>query len=253
MIDFKVAIPARFASERLPGKPLVSIAGRPMIRHVYEHALDSGANEVVIATDDPRVVAVAEGFGARVCMTSDRHLSGSDRIAEAAVKLGWEDQTVIVNLQGDEPMMPPANIRQVAENLHAYTEAGIATLCTPITSAQEFMDPNIVKVLRDRHDFALYFSRAAIPMERDHPPDEGDPARPASAYRHIGIYAYRLHYLKSFLATPACELERLEKLEQLRALWHGDRIHVDLAREHPGHGVDTAQDLRLVEALMGGQ
>lgn len=243
---FKVVIPARYASQRLPGKPLVQIAGRPMLAHVYENALASGADEVVIATDDERIRRTAEGFGAQACMTSPDHASGTDRIAEAAMQLGWDDKTLIVNLQGDEPLMPPANIHQVAENLYRYSEAGIATLCTPILSPEEFLDPNIVKVLRDRHGFALYFSRAPIPAERE----QAGAAPVRNAHRHIGLYAYRLAYLKAYLKTPACEIERLERLEQLRALWRGDKIHVDLAQETPGPGVDTPQDLIVVESLM---
>ncbi len=243
---FKVVIPARYASQRLPGKPLILIAGRPMLAHVYENALASGADEVVIATDDERIRRAAEGFGAQVCMTSPDHPSGTDRIAEAALCLGWDDKTLIVNLQGDEPLMPSADIHQVAENLCRYPEAGIATLCAPILSLEEFRDPNIVKVLRDRHGFALYFSRAPIPVERDR---RGAASVP-NAHRHIGLYAYRLDYLKTYLETPACEVERLERLEQLRALWRGDKIHVDLARETPGPGVDTVQDLAVVESLL---
>lgn len=243
---FKVVIPARYASQRLPGKPLAQIAGRPMLAHVYENALASGAEEVVIATDDERIREAAEGFAAQACMTSPDHASGTDRIAEAAMQLGWDDKTLIVNLQGDEPLMPPANIYQVAENLHRYAEAGIATLCAPILSLDEFLDPNIVKVLRDRHGFALYFSRAPIPLERDRTGAASVP----SAQRHIGLYAYRLDYLKAYLDTPACEMERLERLEQLRALWRGDKIHVDLAQETPGPGVDTPQDLAMVESIL---
>jgi 3-deoxy-manno-octulosonate cytidylyltransferase (CMP-KDO synthetase) len=243
---FKVVIPARYASQRLPGKPLVQIAGRPMLQHVYDNAVASGADEVIIATDDERIGQSAEGFGAQACMTSPDHASGTDRIAEAAMQLGWDENTLIVNLQGDEPLMPPANIYQVAENLHRYSEAGIATLCTPILSQEELLDPNIVKVLRDRHGFALYFSRAPIPVEREQ--RASAPVR--NAYRHIGLYAYRLDYLKAYLETPTCDMERLERLEQLRALWRGDKIHVDLAQETPGPGVDTRQDLMVVESFM---
>ena len=248
-MKFKVAIPARYGSQRLPGKPLLPLAGRPMLHHVYEHAVASGAQEVVIATDDKRIMNAAQRFGARVCMTSSEHTSGSDRLAEAGVRLGWEDDTVLVNLQGDEPMMPAANIRQVAENLYHYTEASIATLCLPIHSLEDFHNPNIVKVVRDRRDFALYFSRAPIPVRRGDTADP-EPTMLQSCYRHIGLYAYRMGYLKAFAKTPPCQLETLECLEQLRALWHGHPIHVAAALQPPGPGVDTAQDLAVAERLL---
>ena len=245
-MNFKIAIPARYASKRLPGKPLLHIAGRPMIHYVYRHAVESGAGDVIIASDDVRVAKVAEEFGARVCMTSKDHESGSDRIAEAALALGWDDDTIIVNLQSDEPMMPPANIRQVAHSLHGHAQASIATLCGLIHEVEEFNDPNVVKVVRDENNFALYFSRAPIPWDRDKSKWAIDVRR----YRHIGIYAYRLRYLRTYLNTPRCEIEALERLEQLRALWRGDKIYVEEALESPGHGVDTRDDLEAVETLM---
>lgn len=243
-MKFKVAIPARYASQRLPGKPLLQIAGKPMIQHVFEHAIQSGAQDVVIATDDERIQSVAQIFGATVCMTSSTHESGSDRIAEAAVMLGWRDDTIVVNLQGDEPMMPAANIRQVAENLHKHARASIATLCTPINDTRIFNDPNVVKVVTDRDGLALYFSRAPIPMDREQSNLD------VYGSRHIGLYAYRLSYLKKYLNSPRCQIETLERLEQLRALWLGDKIHVDEALEAPGMGVDTREDLQRVEALL---
>lgn len=249
-IRFNVAIPARFGSQRLPGKPLLQVSGKPMIQHVFENAIASGADQVVVATDDERIVEAARGFGAPVCLTSSAHPSGSDRIAEAAALLGWPQDRIIVNLQGDEPMMPPANIRQVAENLHAYPEACIATLCIPVTSATEYLDANAVKVVRTRHGLALYFSRSPVPMDRDAFLTGDDQGFPPMAMRHVGLYAYRLHYLASFLGMPPCPLEQLEKLEQLRALWNGDPIHVDVALEDPGDGVDTADDLRRVEEVL---
>jgi 3-deoxy-manno-octulosonate cytidylyltransferase (CMP-KDO synthetase) len=244
MIRFKVAIPARYASQRLPGKPLLEIAGKPMIQRVHEQAVASGAEDVVVATDDERIAACARAFEAEVCMTSSLHISGSERLAEAARLLNWDSDAVIVNLQCDEPLMPAANIRQVAENLAVHPRAEISTLCTLISNPEEYRNPNVCKVVRDRDGFALYFSRAPIPCARDqvtaHP----------RAYRHIGLYAYRAGYLAAYAGSPSCELERIESLEQLRALWRGNRIYVAEAAEPPGRGVDTADDLAAVAKLL---
>jgi 3-deoxy-manno-octulosonate cytidylyltransferase (CMP-KDO synthetase) len=246
LVKFKVAIPARYASERLPGKPLRRIAGKPMLQYTFENATVSGAQDVVIATDDERVKTTAEGFGARVCMTSPRHCSGSDRLSEVSVRLGWNDDTILVNLQGDEPLMPGVNIRQVAEGLMRHPEACITTLCTPIQNAEEFNDPNVVKVVRDQKDFALYFSRAPIPALGTQGGRTVSNTRHA-CFRHIGLYAYSIGYLKIFTNSSRCDIERFERLEQLRALWRGDRIFVSEALECPGPGVDTAEDLVRVE------
>lgn len=248
-MSFKVAIPARHGSTRLPGKPLIELAGKPMIRHVHERATESGIGEIVVATDDPRVSAVAEAFGAQVVMTSPEHASGSDRVAEVAEILGWSDDDIVVNLQGDEPLTPPALIRQVADDLAQHTEAGIATLCAPITHAGEMFDPHAVKVVRDAKGFAMYFSRAPIPWERDALEMEAH-SDSGVCFRHIGLYAYRVGFLKRFSALEPCPLESIERLEQLRALWHGIRIHVAEAVERPGHGVDTPDDVATVEALL---
>jgi len=250
-VSFRVVIPARYASTRLPGKPLIDIGGRPMLQHVHALALESGASEVIIATDDERIRAAAEAFGARVCMTAAHHRSGSERLAEVIARLGYGADEVIVNLQGDEPLMPPALLSQVAAGLLEHPAAPMATLCTPITSAEELFDPNVVKVVRDARGFALYFSRAPIPWDRDalaeHPH-----TLPAGArhYRHLGIYAYRAGFLARYVATPACELETRESLEQLRVLWMGEKIHVAEAAALPGPGVDTAADLEKVRALI---
>jgi 3-deoxy-manno-octulosonate cytidylyltransferase (CMP-KDO synthetase) len=247
MLRFNVAIPARYGSQRLPGKPLLDIAGKPMLRLVFERALASGAEEVVIATDDERIERRARAFGARVCMTSHRHTSGTQRLSEAVTQLGWDDESLIVNLQGDEPLMPTANIRQVAEDLATHPNAHMATLCTPITSPEEHCDPNTVKVVRDRNGLALYFSRAPIPWPRDR---SRAGAPPPDCYRHVGIYAYRAGYLKTYAQATPCALEEIESLEQLRALWRGEHIVVAQAVERPGRGVDTADDLAAaVEAL----
>lgn len=248
-MSFCVVIPARYASTRLPGKPLLDIAGKPMIRHVYERALESGAETVIIATDDVRVQTVAEGFGAQVCMTSDQHRSGTDRLAEVVDQLALDDAQVVVNLQGDEPLMPPAVVHQVADNLAAQTGAGMATVCSRITTAAELFDPHAVKVVMDANGMAVYFSRAAIPWDRDAfaSTTEELPER-SEHYRHIGLYAYRAGFLRQYVNWPSCHLEEMESLEQLRVLWHGQRIHCAEAVETPPAGVDTARDLEMVRA-----
>ena len=251
-IRFRVAIPARYASTRLPGKPLRLLAGRTLLEHVYRRALASGALEVVIATDDPRIQAAAEQFGALVCMTSPAHLSGTDRLAEVAQRYAWPEDAIVVNLQGDEPQMPPALIRQVAAELEEHPLAGIATACARIQQAAEVFDPNAVKVTRDREGFALYFSRAPLPWHREvFRADGGRPSElPAATawFRHIGLYAYRVAVLRRFPQLEPAPLERAESLEQLRALWHGIRIYVAEATEAPAPGVDTEADLARVAA-----
>lgn len=232
-----VIIPARYGSTRLPGKPLVDLAGKPMIRHVYERAVESGVGEVVIATDDERIRAAAEAFGARVCMTAASHRSGTERLAEAIAQLGLGEEEIVINLQGDEPFMPPSLIRQVAETLAAHPDAAMATACCVIASEEEFRNPNVVKVVCDVRGYALYFSRAPIPYPRD--PGRALPA----ALRHIGLYAYRAGFVERYLAWPPCPLEEIEQLEQLRVLWHGERIAVCEARAFPALSVDTAEDL----------
>ncbi|HFC53466.1 MAG TPA: 3-deoxy-manno-octulosonate cytidylyltransferase [Gammaproteobacteria bacterium] len=246
--EFSVIIPARYGSQRLPGKPLREIAGQPMIRHVYERALESGAAEVIVATDDERVVDAVESFGGTACMTSTTHNSGSERLAEVVARLGYPSERIVVNLQGDEPLMPPSLIRQVAQDLRQHPEAQVSTLCTPIRSAAQLFDPHIVKVVLDAADYALYFSRAPIPWDRETFAETTQrlPER-REHLRHIGLYAYRAGYLTQFMALSPAPLERLERLEQLRVLWHGGRIHVAKACTVPAHGVDTPDDLKVVE------
>ncbi len=246
MADFFVVIPARYASVRLPGKPLRLIAGRPMIEHVYRIALDSAAEEVWIATDDKRIEAAAQEFGARVCMTRDDHLSGTERLAEVCDTLGWPDHRVIVNLQGDEPLMPPALIDECAALLDD-ADVDVGTLASPLATPAELDNANVAKVVTDREKNALYFSRAGIPYQRD-AGDLDDLA--AVALRHHGIYAYRPDVLRRLIAAGPCELERIEKLEQLRALWLGMTLRVGTASVRPGQGVDTEDDLAAVEAAI---
>jgi len=250
---FTVVIPARYAAQRLPGKPLAELHGRPLILHVCDRARSSGAAGVIVATDDERVQQVCTDAGVDVQMTDTRHASGTDRIAEVATLRGWSDDEVIVNLQGDEPLMPPADIEQAAALLLSHEAAGVSTLCTPIHELSELLNPNVVKVVADREGRALYFSRAPIPWNRDGARDGvASQNRHQGALRHIGIYGYRVGALKHLAAAPPCELEQLEKLEQLRALWLGVTIAVDVAREMPGPSVDTPEDLKRVAALMQG-
>jgi 3-deoxy-manno-octulosonate cytidylyltransferase (CMP-KDO synthetase) len=246
--SFDIIIPARFASKRLPGKPLRDICGKPLIQRVYESACDSSADSVTVATDDPGIFRVAESFGANVCMTSGEHSSGTDRVAEAAITLKLDDQRIVVNLQGDEPRMPGSLIDQVAETLAAEPMASMATACQPFEHQEEYENPDIVKVVRDRKNAALYFSRAPIPSSRSTTHIEDDRILWPIIRRHIGLYAYRVNYLKSFLEQDSVPLERAEQLEQLRALWNGDSILVCDAVQAPGPGVDTLADLE--EAIL---
>lgn len=249
---FRVVIPARYASTRLPGKPLRMVAGRTLLEHVYRRALDSGADDVRIATDDERVIAAARAFGARAEMTQATHASGTDRIAEVAAREGWDESEIVVNVQGDEPLLPPVLVRQVAELLGERATAGVATLATPIESLAEFLDPNVVKVTVARTGLALYFSRAPIPWPRDGAVRGlASQTQFGGALRHLGLYAYRVGALKRLTAMPPSALEESEKLEQLRALDNGIAIAVGLARERPGPGVDTEEDLAAVAHLLG--
>ena len=250
---FTVVIPARYSAQRLPGKPLADLHGRPLILHVCDRARSSGATAVIVATDDERVHKACADAGIDTQMTQATHASGTDRIAEVAAARGWSDDEVIVNLQGDEPLMPPADIEQTAALLLSHEAAGVSTLCTPIHDLRELLNPNVVKVVADREGRALYFSRAPIPWNRDGALDGvASQSRHQGALRHIGIYGYRVGALKHLAATPPCGLEQLEKLEQLRALWLGVTIAVDVAREMPGPSVDTPEDLKRVAALMQG-
>ncbi|BDN88849.1 3-deoxy-manno-octulosonate cytidylyltransferase [Aeromonas caviae] len=253
-MSFVVVIPARYASTRLPGKPLADIHGKPMVQHVVEKALQSGADRVIVATDDERVqqalapFAAAAGF--EVCMTSPDHQSGTERLAEVCRHYGFAADTIIVNVQGDEPLIPPVIIRQVADNL-AAASAPMATLSVPIRDAEEAFNPNAVKVVTDREGYALYFSRASIPWDRDRfaqiREQIGDHYQ-----RHIGIYAYRAGFIQRYVDWAPSVLEQVEALEQLRVLWYGEKIHVAQALQAPPVGVDTQADLDKVRALLAG-
>ena len=246
---FHVVIPARFGASRLPGKPLIDLAGRPLIRWVWECARASGAATVIVATDDARVRSVAAAFGADVAMTSPQHASGTDRIAEVVRARGLPPEAIVVNLQGDEPLMPAAIPARVAAALAEHPECGIATAAAPIASLADFLDPSCVKALRGGNGEALYFSRASVPWPRDKVAD-GCPSDFTHAWHHIGIYAYRVKSLLEFARWPPTPLETIEKLEQLRALEHGMRIYVVALEEAPPIGVDTPEDLERVRALL---
>ncbi|MBK4991344.1 3-deoxy-manno-octulosonate cytidylyltransferase [Pseudomonas sp. S36] len=250
-LNFIVVIPARLRSTRLPGKPLLPIAGKPMVQHVWEQARKSGATRVVIATDDASIVDACQAFGAEVLLTRADHESGTDRLAEVAAQLGLPADAIVVNVQGDEPLIPPVIIDQVAANLAAHPEAGIATLAEPIPDPATVFNPNAVKVVSNKRGLALTFSRAPLPWARDtfahgrQQLPEGVPYR-----RHIGMYAYRVGFLQDFVNWGPCWLEQVEALEQLRALWHGVGIHVEDAIEAPAVGVDTPEDLERVRRLL---
>ena len=246
---FRVVIPARFASTRLPGKALLPIGGKPMLQWVYERAAAAGANEVLIATDDERIASAAQAFGAEVVMTARTHTSGTDRIAEVARTRNWGGEEIVVNVQGDEPLIPAAAIAQVARILTTHPAGDIATLATALESLEELHDPNVVKVVTDTDGMALYFSRAPIPWNSDSAPAGlASQSNFAGARRHRGIYAYRVAALLRLAQLPCGMLEQREKLEQLRALEHGLRIYVEEALERPGPDVNTLADLERVRA-----
>jgi 3-deoxy-manno-octulosonate cytidylyltransferase (CMP-KDO synthetase) len=249
--DFTVVIPARMASSRLPDKPLANIGGLPMVVRVAQRALQSQASQVVVAADDERIVAACQAHGVQALLTRQDHLSGSDRLAEACQLLGLPDDAVVVNVQGDEPLIPPALINEVARVLRERPDASMSTAAHAIGSLEEFTNPNVVKVVMDARQMALYFSRAPIPWWRDGQLDSGFKALPNPApLRHIGIYGYRAGFLSLFPTLKPAPLETMESLEQLRVLWHGHRIAVHVTTEAPGPGVDTPEDLARVRSLI---
>ncbi|AUQ25361.1 3-deoxy-manno-octulosonate cytidylyltransferase [Dickeya zeae] len=247
-MTFTAIIPARYASTRLPGKPLADIHGKPMVVHVMERARESGASRVVVATDHADVARAIELAGGEVCLTSPDHNSGTERLAEVIDRYGFADDEIIVNVQGDEPLIPPVIIRQVADNL-AGSRAGMATLAVPITTCEEAFNPNAVKVVTDAEGYALYFSRATIPWERDRFAESRETIGD-HFLRHIGIYAYRAGFIRRYVGWAPSQLEKIEMLEQLRVLWYGEKIHVAVAKEVPSVGVDTPEDLARVRAVM---
>jgi 3-deoxy-manno-octulosonate cytidylyltransferase (CMP-KDO synthetase) len=252
-MSFNVIIPVRFDSTRLPGKALVDIHGKPMIQHVYERALQSGAEHVVIATDDERIEEAALGFHAEVCMTHSDHETGTERLAEAVVALGWEDDDIVVNVQGDEPMISPKLIAQVAHDLEKHDNVKVTTACAELAYMRDVFNPDLVKVVFNRRGYAMYFSRAPIGWEQgvfDYGQLDSDAQLTTKHYGHIGVYAYRAGFLQTFLEWEGCPEESQEKLEQLRILWYGGKIHVAITEEKRSIGVDTPEDLEQVRALM---
>ena len=244
--SYHIVIPARFDSQRLPGKPLLDIAGKSLIQRVYECALQSDADTITVATDSQKIFDAVEAFEGEGCMTSKDHLSGTDRVAEATQLLGLDEDSLVLNLQGDEPLVSPGLINQVAGELIKTPDAMVSTACCPIHSFAEHQDPNIVKVVRNQRLLAAYFSRAPIPWVRDRQSSGHPTTHWSEARRHLGIYAYRVGYLTRFCELPPAPTELTEKLEQLRALWYGDAIVVCDANEIPGPGVDSPRDLRRV-------
>jgi 3-deoxy-manno-octulosonate cytidylyltransferase (CMP-KDO synthetase) len=261
-MSFIVVIPARYASTRLPAKALKEIAGKPMIQHVYERACESAASDVIIATDDSRIESAVKQFGAKVCMTSVNHLSGTDRLQEVVSQLKLADEAIVVNVQGDEPLIPAQVINQVANNLMAMPGANMATLSEPIHDADDFLNPNIVKVVSDTRGKVLYFSRAPIPWPRDHFLNAGMNSFAKGKtnslpeqfvpQRHIGIYAYRVSLLNRFVGWSPAPLEKIESLEQLRVLWNGETIHIAEALVAVPGGIDTEDDLNRIKKLLEG-
>lgn len=248
---FTVIIPARFASTRLPGKPLADIHGKPMVVRVMEQAIKSGASRVIVATDHPDVATAVIQAGGEACMTNPDHQSGTERLAEVIDLYGFSDDEIIVNVQGDEPLIPPEIISQVASNLQG-SKANMGTLAVPIHDAKEAFNPNAVKVVTDNEGYALYFSRATIPWDRDNF-STGQNTIGDYFLRHIGIYAYRAGFIRRYITWEASPLEKIEMLEQLRVLWYGEKIHVAVAEKTPGAGVDTPQDLEIVRKQFASQ
>lgn len=243
-MDFSVIIPARYGSSRFPGKVLVDIQGKPMVQHVYERARESGASKVIVATDDARVAKTVVDFGGQYCMTGAHHESGTERLAEVVEVEGLLAHELIVNVQGDEPFIPAENIQQVAENLHNHKDAEMATLAVKIKDVEEAFNPNAVKVVTDKLGYALYFTRSTIPYDRSRFLDADNIDEIGDYYqRHIGIYAYRAGFIKQYVNMAPSGLEQIESLEQLRVLWHGEKIHVDIAAKAPPVGIDTPDDL----------
>lgn len=250
-VRFKVVIPARYGSTRLPGKPLLDIAGKPMIAHVCDRAQEADADEIIVATDDERIFQAVSDLGFKALMTRADHQSGTERIAEVARLCGWANDEIIVNLQGDEPLIPPAYIREVAVALAGQQQAGISTLAAQINDPEEIFNPNAVKVVLNHAGYALYFSRAPIPWERDaFARSGGKPSGKMSYLRHIGMYAYTVDFLNRYCLWDASVLESVESLEQLRILWHGEAVFVKTVDKTPAAGVDTQEDLLRVEQVL---
>lgn len=246
-MSFSIVIPARFASSRLPGKPLRDICGKPMIARVIEQAQKSHADEVIIAVDSQEVADAISSLDVRICMTRKDHQSGTERLSEVISQLGFDDDKILINLQGDEPLMPPVCLNQIGEALEQDRSIKMATLCTPLLEIEELFNPHAVKVVRDQHDFALYFTRAAAPWSRDSFNEKPRKMPKNQSYqRHIGLYGYRAGFIRKYLEWQPSDIEKTESLEQLRVLYYGERIKVITAKIAPGPGVDTQEDLNRV-------
>lgn len=250
-MSFRIVIPARFASTRLPGKPLRDICGKPMIVRVIEQAKKSNAEEVIVATDSQEIADALSDIDVQVCITREDHQSGTERLSEVIEQMGFADDQILINLQGDEPMMPPVCLNQVGQALEEDTEVKMATLCTPLTDLEELFDPHAVKVVRDINNYALYFTRAAIPWSRDCFNEAPRKMPLEQEYqRHIGLYGYRAGFIKQYLEWQSSDIEKTESLEQLRVLYYGEKIKVISAEIAPGPGVDTIDDLNRVCELL---
>lgn len=252
-MSFRIVIPARFASTRLPGKPLRDICGKPMIARVIEQAQKSDAEEVIVATDSQEIADAIANIDVRVCITRTDHQSGTERLSEVIEQMGFDDDQILINLQGDEPMMPPVCLNQVGHALENDDKVKMATLCTPLSDLEELFDPHAIKVVRDVNDFALYFTRAAVPWSRDcfnESSPHGEMPTSQEYQRHIGLYGYRAGFIKQYLEWQSSDIEKTESLEQLRVLYYGERIKVITAEIAPGPGVDTIEDLNRVCELL---
>ena len=246
-MSFRIVIPSRFASTRLPAKPLRDICGKPMIERVIEQAKKSEAEEVIVATDEQKIADAIAHLDIRVCMTHENHQSGTERLSEVIEQLGFDDDQILINLQGDEPMMPAVCLNQIGQALEQDSGVKMATLCTPLTDIEELFDPHAVKVVRDINNFALYFTRAAVPWSRDCFNETARKMPPSQEYqRHIGLYGYRAGFVKQYLEWQSSDIEKTESLEQLRVLYYGEKIKVITAATAPGPGVDTLDDLKRV-------
>ncbi len=247
-MEFRVIIPARYDSTRLPGKVLANIKGKTMLQHVYERAMESGADSVVIATDNPKISKAAQGFGAKVCMTSSEHQSGTERIAEAALALDYAPDEIIVNVQGDQPFILPQAIRQVAEDLEKHDNVKISSICERITHGEDLFNPAVVKVVLNWRNYAVYFSRAPIPWDVEQFKNPAKAVPNDQHYKHVGLYAYRVSFLQEYIQWPSSPLERLESLEQLRILWNGSRMHMVISKDRIPPEVNTPEDLEKAQA-----
>jgi 3-deoxy-manno-octulosonate cytidylyltransferase (CMP-KDO synthetase) len=253
-VSYSIIIPARYDSQRLPGKALLDVVGKPLVQHVYEMAITTQATQVIIATDDKRIESAALKFGADVCVTSNQHRSGTERIAEVIRLRAFDDNSIVVNVQGDEPLLPAALVDQVAADLAQHTDASVSTLCTPIHESEEIFNPNVCKLVKDARGYAMYFSRAPIPWDRQQfslmENDSLSTVTSGAYFRHIGLYAYRAGFVNDYAQWPASSLETIESLEQLRVLYNGHKIHVSETSQNPGVGVDTMEDLEKVRRLL---